>query len=92
MKSPNRIRTAVRKSRKSILETAIILAAVPAVSMLPKTAGAASYTWTNGGGTMTWDTSAANWTLGSGNTAWVTSNDADFGATGIGSVAIGFAP
>jgi fibronectin-binding autotransporter adhesin len=64
----------------TIFVTAGVLLAVPA--------SADVYTWTNGSGNRTWDTSLLNWTLGSGNVAWVTSNDAVFGSTGAGTITV----
>jgi fibronectin-binding autotransporter adhesin len=64
-------------------------AAVAAAGFLfTSSASAATYSWTNGSGNRTWDTSLLNWTLGSGNVAWVASNDAVFGSTGAGTVTV----
>jgi fibronectin-binding autotransporter adhesin len=78
----SRTATGFRSAMRMITSflTAGVLLAVPA--------SADVYTWTNGSGNRTWDTSLLNWTLGSGNVAWVTSNDAVFGSSGAGTITV----
>jgi len=57
-------------------------------ALLPSTARAAAYTWTNGASDATWNGASTDWTAGAGNIAWSDNNDVVFGATGAGAITV----
>jgi autotransporter-associated beta strand protein len=59
-------------------------AALLAVMLAATSAQAASQTWTNSASDSLWNTTSLDWT----GAAWTNNNDAVFGATGVGSIAV----
>ena len=59
-------------------------AALLAAMLAATSAHAASQTWTNSASDLQWNTSSLDWS----GAAWTNNNDAVFGATGVGSIAV----
>ena len=72
----------MKPKNKTVQHLGLIALAFAGVSS--PLAQAASQTWTNSASDLLWNTSSLDWT----GAAWTNNNDAVFGATGVGSIAV----